>query len=749
MSVAKGGDQFAGMAGAVAIELLGEPNKSLSSPSELRFGNKGSLSVDLKKGVWADHSEGTGGGVLKLVERETGRKGSDAIQWLRDKGFHVEDNRSPQQGSNRNYEPEHARGNSSASRNDGPPFREVATWDYVDEGGNLIFQVVRLENGLIGKDGKPEKSYRQRQPDATKRGGWNWSTKDARQVPYRLPDLISAVSSDYTVFVVEGEKAADRLLDLGIPATTNARGAGKWPEELTSFFQGARVVVLPDNDPQSTHKDGSLKFHEDGRPVFVGKDHAEAVASKLTGTARDVRVLDLPDLPLKGDIVDWLDAGGTTELLYELSAKAPKFEKSAYRSMFNAVTWSKLDEPGPEHEWLVKGLLTRGEPSMVAGPSKSGKSFLVIDIALTIARGKSWMGRRCLRGGVIYQAGEGAKGIKKRLRSYRLHHGLTADDDMPFVLLPARLDLYNSVDHTDAFIGEAKHWASTFSVPLELIVIDTWATATPGANENDGKDVSIVLERCARISRETGAAVLLVHHMNADGGKIRGHTSILANLENVLIVKQMEGLHDDDKRQIRHVVVDKNKDGEGGTEFRFVLSSVNIGIDEDGDAITSCVVLKPNGDASDKPIPEKSSITNGEAMLLRAIDKAVTDYGIKPPSSTGLPQSLRVVEWKQVQKAYDSITFDAEPPEDESAEDRERRLATRRRSMSRSGESLHRKKIIGREAPWVWNTGKPIKGYKKPIDIYEEPKIASSPTFTPSHEDLEEAQELWGGGDGS
>lgn len=736
-----GSDQFANIAGAVAKELFGEPNKALSKADELRFGNKGSLSVDLKKGTWFEHGTDEGGGVLSLIERETGHKGSAAVEWLREHGFQIEDNRSPQAGSNKRYSAD----SGEQQRNDGPPFKAVATWDYLDEQGGLIFQVVRMENGLIGKDGKPEKSYRQRKPDQSKSGGWDWSTKGVRQVPYRLPELLEAAASDYIIFVVEGEKAADRLIDLGVPATTNARGAGKWPEELNQFFSGCRVVVLPDNDPQAAHKDGRLKFHDDGRPVFVGQDHANAVAGKLLGVAKDVRVLPLPDLPLKGDIVDWLDAGGTTDDLYTLANKAPKFEAEPYRSKFSAVSWANLDEPGPEHEWLIKGVITRGETSMVAGPSKSGKSFFVIDIGLAVARGTSWMGRPVLKGGVIYQAGEGSRGIKKRLRAYRREHGLLPADDIPFVLLPARLDLYNSIDHTEAFIDEAKYWASTFSVPLELIVIDTWATATPGANENDGKDVSIVLERAARIARETGASVLIVHHMNADGAKVRGHTSILANLENVLIVRQVEGLRDDDGRQLRRAVVDKNKDGEGGTEFNFVLKSVTIGMDDDGDAVTSCVVLKPNGDASDQPVPEKASITDAEALLLRAIEKAVSDGGTRPPYGTGLPQSLRVVEWRQAVKAYDSIAFDAEDVEGEDQAVRDKRLAARRQAIKRSGERLMRKGIIGRENPWVWLTGKPIKGYRKPQDVFVPPIDDAGPITQVEPSDLEDASILWGG----
>lgn len=711
-----GGDQFASMAGAVAQELLGEPNRKLSSADELRFGNKGSMSVDLVKGVWADHSTGDGGGVLKLIERETGRKGREAIDWLRDHGFHVEDsdrgNRRPaQRDSNRNYHPDDAGGDR---RDDGPPFRETAKWDYFDEAGKLLFQVVRMENGVIGKDGKPEKTYRQRRPDPSKAGGWDWSTKGVRQVPYRLAELIEAVGQDLVIFIVEGEKAADRLLDQGVPATTNARGAGKWVADLNGFFKGARVVVLADDDPQAKNqKTDELKFHDDGRPVFVGIDHANDVGRNLDGIAKDVRVVQLTDRKKKEDVVDWLDQGGTIEKLYEIAAKAPRYEREPFRSKFHAVTWANLDAPGPEHEWLIKGLLTRGEVGMIAGPSKSGKTFLAGDGALAVARGVEWFGRRTLHGGVIYQAGEGQKGLKKRLRAYRKFHGLTVDDDLPFVLLPARIDLYSSDDHTEALIDEIKYWSSTFPVPLELVVIDTWATATAGANENDGKDVSVILERCARISRATNAAVLIVHHMNAGGEKVRGHSSILANLENVLLVRQVDGLHDSDNRQIREAVVSKNKDGTDGETFRFVLKSVQIGIDEDQDPVTSCVVARTNGDGSDAPVPERSAISDADALMIRAIEKAVTDGGTKPPLATGLPQSLRVVELKAVVKAYDSLSFDVAENDQETPEDRTKRMAARRQAMKRSSERLLRKGLIGREDPWIWLTGKPIKGYRK------------------------------------
>lgn len=707
-------DQLAKHAGAVAAILLGEPNKRLSTPSELRFGAKGSVSVDLAKGTVFDHSLNEGGGVLWLIEKQTGRsiEGGGAVEWLREHGFHVEDRRGSgnASGSNRNYGPQDDHGDH-AGRSDGPPWKVTKTWDYHDVDGTLLFQVVRQENGLIGKDGKPEKTYRQRRPDNSQPSGWSWSTKGVKQVPYRLSDVIEARAHGWVIYVPEGEKAADRLADLGLPATTNARGAGKWPEELNEYFRGARVVVLADDDPQASFPDGRLKFHDDGRPVFVGIDHANNVAANLLDVAKEVRVVQLTNRQKKEDAYDWIEAGGTAEKLAEIASKAPRFEREPFRSRFSAVRWADMDKPGDEHEWLIKGVITRSEVAMCAGPSKSGKSFMVIDAGLAIARGVEWFGLRVLQGGVIYQAGEGQKGLKKRIRAYREANEITPDDPLDFVLLPARIDLYHSDDHTEALIDECKYWASTFTHPLELIVIDTWATATPGANENDGKDVGVVLERCARISKATGAAVLLVHHMNADGSKVRGHTSILGNLENVLIVRQVEGTTDEYGRQVREVVVDKNKDGVDGKRFRFTLRSVQIGVDADGDPVTSCIVVNSEGSTTDQPPPQRPNVSSSEALLVRAIERAEARSNHEHPSGLGIPAHIQIVKWRDVIKEYDALDLDDEP-ENEDAEERAKRKDNRLKRIKRLGESLLRKNIIGRDTPFVWLTGRRLKGYK-------------------------------------
>jgi len=167
----------------------------------------------------------------------------------------------------------------------------VATYDYTDERGELLFQVTRHD----------PKDFRQRRPDG--QGGWAWGLRDTRRVLYRLPGIISA-TADTFVWITEGEKDADRLAGEGLVATTCPMGAGKWGKVEDDALRGRAVVILPDHDA-------------------AGQKHADQVANALHPKAASVRVLHLPDLPDKGDVSDWLDAGHDTEELVRLAEACP------------------------------------------------------------------------------------------------------------------------------------------------------------------------------------------------------------------------------------------------------------------------------------------------------------------------------------------------------------------------------------------------------------------------------------------
>jgi putative DNA primase/helicase len=122
----------------------------------------------------------------------------------------------------------------------------AAEFIYHDEDGKPIFKVVRIEQlGVV--DGKRKKAFKQRRPDPEKQGAWLPNVDNVRVVPYRLPELLKAKGEGRVVFIVEGEAKADLLWSWGMAATCNAMGAGKWRSEHSEFFNGADVVILPDN----------------------------------------------------------------------------------------------------------------------------------------------------------------------------------------------------------------------------------------------------------------------------------------------------------------------------------------------------------------------------------------------------------------------------------------------------------------------------------------------------------------------
>lgn len=224
--------------------------------------------------------------------------------------------------------------------------------------------------------------------------------------------------------------------------------------------------------------------------------------------------------------------------------------------------------------WIIKGLLPQAGLGVIYGESGSGKSFLVLDMMLAITRGTSWRQRRVVRGAVAYVVAEGAGGFRGRLQAYS-HH--IAADLGPFFVLG---DAPNIVERKtiDDLI------ASLLALgPVSVIVLDTLAQVTPGANENSGEDMGLALANCRRIYQATGALVLLVHHSGKDATRgARGWSGLKAAAD-----VELEVLRADDQRAVR---VTKQKDGQDGEDLGFRLRPVVLGLDEDGDEVTSCVV---------------------------------------------------------------------------------------------------------------------------------------------------------------
>ena len=229
--------------------------------------------------------------------------------------------------------------------------------------------------------------------------------------------------------------------------------------------------------------------------------------------------------------------------------------------------------------WIIKGVLPQAGLAVVYGASGSGKSFAVLDMALAIAQGRAWRDRKVRQGRGAYIAAEGADGFRKRLAAYAQHHQveLTA---VPMSVLNGAPNLLEVKDAADLVLG-VQAWGGA-----DVIVVDTLAQTTPGANENAGEDMGRAIAHCRRIHEKTGALVILIHHSGKDQAKgARGWSGLRAAADAEIEVIRAE----DGQRSLR---LSKNKDGEDGLQWGFKLETVQLGIDEDLDPITSCVVAE-------------------------------------------------------------------------------------------------------------------------------------------------------------
>ncbi|MBN9235144.1 MULTISPECIES: AAA family ATPase [Phyllobacteriaceae] len=394
--------------------------------------------------------------------------------------------------------------------------------------------------------------------------------------------------------------------------------------------------------------------------------------------------------------------------------------KPAFRSHFGAITWKDRKRPRRRLQYLVEDWLTTTGVSVIGGRSSSGKSFFALHLGMCIARGKEFFGLSVRRCGVVYQAGEGGLGLLDRMEAYAQHFEVPESEDIPFVLLPGKLDIFTKdKKDVDNFIAEVNHYSTDMEkrtgVRAGFICIDTLKKAAPGIDEISGKDNAVVLDNVYRIERDTGCHVCLVHHTNADGKKLRGHTSLRDDVEQVILIE-----HDKDTG-IRDAVLDKIKDGEDGRKIRFTLIAVPVRSDtmEDGSTkeITSCAIVTVSEKERLKKEQEKQgvSVNPTERRILMNLFDAIDRYGKFVADEKDGPRAAlgkTVVKWDY----FRDVSLEKMP--DVSEEERKKAIERLRTEFRRSSTFLLKSGVIGVERPFMWHTGKPIRGFPKTMPNY-------------------------------
>jgi hypothetical protein len=498
----------------VATHYLGTPTKRHGD--KIYFGNKFSKVVDLKAGTFYDHELGQGGGVMEMIRLHEGAS-LMSIADIAEKKFNISKRVQP-----------------TLDR----PLKRTTPYSYYDSDGVEAYQVIRIDEG--GK-----KTYRQRRPDDN--GGWVWSVKDIDPLPYNLPDILT--NPDKTIYIVEGEKAAEALKRYNVITSSNHGGAGNWKPELNKYFAGRNVVIIPDNDE-------------------AGDKHAIKVINELLPVAKAVKRVDLPNLPDKGDAVDWLEAGNTIEQLRELVKNAPKIEAKVDEPPAKILPILGLNELRnmPPVKWLVDGVITKHGFSALYGAPGVGKSFIALDIALSVAYGRAWHDRPVDGGKVLYIAGEGVGGLGKRVKAWETHYGL--NEDVPLQVVPKAVQFRDEAD-----IQELIDTIDHFGGGYRLIVIDTVARSMVGMEENSSSEIGIFVEACDRVRTHAGCALLAIHHSGKDASRgMRGSNALLGAVDTSLQVKAAG------EDVLMHV--EKQKDAEPVPDMQFAFEKVALIADD-------------------------------------------------------------------------------------------------------------------------------------------------------------------------
>lgn len=379
--------------------------------------------------------------------------------------------------------------------------RIIAEFDYRDGNGKLVYQAVRYE----------PKGFSQRRPSG---GDWLWSMEGVTRVPYRLPELLKAPLEEI-VYICEGEKAVEAARSLGIIATTNVGGAEKWKPEYqySQYFKGRRVVILPDNDE-------------------AGRKHAKQVYQDLVKVAASAKVVQLPDLPEKGDIVEWIAAGGTKAKLEALHK--PSLPKT---SEFKDLMEKEL----PAIRWIVAGMIAEGL-TILAGKQKLGKSWLLLALGLAVSMGGRFLDSiKVEQCEVLYLALEdNERRLQDRLKLL-LPPGGRVPAGFHYATRWPRLDA-DGLQLLETWLDEHPR--------VKLVIIDTWGRAKPFSRLKNGYDADIdAASGIQQLAIERNLSVLATCHLRKATAEdaldeLNATTGLSATADNILILKRERGQAD-------------------------------------------------------------------------------------------------------------------------------------------------------------------------------------------------------------
>jgi hypothetical protein len=423
------------------------------------------------------------------------------------------------------------------------------------------------------------------------------------------------------------ERQGRGALDIGAETVTDGREAYMRDTILAVLIQfiGENGSVPSEQElfdaawPQYSAK---VDFSRPGR----GQDE---MARKIQSTLRRFERGQLRGLPNMDAVVDRYrqkqkssDKKGQSLPIVATSADAPG-------GRFQWLTSSTGLSPVLNGNWLIKHVLPAEGLGVIFGRPGSGKTFSVMDIAMHVAAGISWRGKKVRQADVSYVSPEAGRLGVNRVIGWARHHGIAWPAG--FRLSPATINLCSDATDAEALIQDIK----TNQPGCRLVVIDTLNRAMAGGDENSGEDMGQFVRLCDHIAKSLQAFVLVVHHSGKDTAKgSRGHSSLLGAVSLELEVTKEQG-------QPGTIKVTKMRDGEDGAEYGFDIDSVPLGVDEDGEEVTTGISLEADIEEvkQSKAAEPKGAV---QTSVANAFSQYVDDHGKPNPAGTGHAEPGRV-----------------------------------------------------------------------------------------------------------
>lgn len=398
-------------------------------------------------------------------------------------------------------------------------WRVTGTYEYTDADGAVLYRTQRQE-----KAGERKKFVAERLSGKE----WTFGIKGVQRVLYRLPDILAA--PDAPVYLVEGERKADKLASWGLVGTAVAFGSNGWQKGYASTLSGRTVVILPDNDD-------------------VGRDFAQKARADLENAGCTVQVVDLPGLPPKGDIMDW--SGGADDLR-ALVSDQPDID--------SGDDWPALDlalcasVKAPAREWRIDGWIPINKATLLAGDGGVGKSLLAQLKATCVAFGLPFMGLDTRQANAAYLSWEDDAD-----ELWRRQESICAVLGIEMAALAGKLALVSYTEEESPFLVTADDTGVRVT-PLGrkvermverhgigLLILDN-ASQVAGIDHNAVDEVAPFAHWLGTLAKRNNGAVILLHHTNKAGQDYLGSVAYNNQFRSRMLLARPEESHDLDLR---------------------------------------------------------------------------------------------------------------------------------------------------------------------------------------------------------